>query len=196
MRWEELDRDTLYEGFYNLYRYHLRHQLFAGGTSDVMTRELIDRGHAAGVLPYDPQRDRVVLIEQFRVGAMESSKGPWLMEVVAGLIDPGESPEEVVRRESQEEAGLELGELIHIHDYYSSPGGSNERITLYAARVDSEGAGGIHGLAHEHEDIRVHVMSLDEALERLRSGLIDNAMAIIALQWAALNRERLKQAWG
>lgn len=192
---EIVEREACFRGFYALDRLHLRHEQFRGGMGPLISRELFVRHDAVCVLPYDPQLDRVVLIEQFRVGALDKSAHPWLLELVAGLIDKAESPEQVARREAEEEAGLALGELWPVTAYYPSPGGSDERVHLFVGRCDSRGAGGIHGLAEEGEDIRVLVLSLDEALAALADGRIDNAASIIALQWLALNREKVRQAW-
>lgn len=192
---EIVEREACFRGFYALDRVHLRHELFDGGMGPVISRELFVRHDAVCVLPYDPQRDIVVLIEQFRVGAMDKRANPWLLELVAGLIDKDEAPDEVAHREAREEAGLTLGELWPITTYFPSPGGSDERVHLYVGRCDSEGAGGIHGLVEEGEDIRVLPMSLDAALAAVESGRIDNAASIIALQWLALNRERVRQTW-
>lgn len=192
---EVVEREACFRGFYQLDRLHLRHRLFAGGMGKLISRELFVRHDAVCVLPYDPQRDCVVLIEQFRVGALDKSLNPWLIELVAGLIDKDEQPEEVARREAVEEAGLTLAELWPLTQYYPSPGGSDERVHLYVGRCDSRGAGGVHGLEEEGEDIRVLVWSLDEALAALDDGRIDNAASIIALQWLALNRDKLRERW-
>jgi ADP-ribose pyrophosphatase len=192
---EIVERESCFRGFYALDRLHLRHELFGGGMGPVISRELFVRHDAVCVLPYDAQRDVVVLIEQFRVGALDKSAHPWLLELVAGLIDKDETPEEVARREALEEADLTLGELWPVTAYYPSPGGSDERVHLYVGRCDSAGAGGVHGLAEEGEDIRVLTMTLDEALAAVNAGRIDNAASIIALQWLALNRERVRQTW-
>lgn len=192
---EVVEREACFRGFYQLDRLHLRHRLFAGDMGKLISRELFVRHDAVCVLPYDPQRDCVVLIEQFRVGALDKSLNPWLIELVAGLIDKDEQPEEVARREAVEEAGLELAELWPLPQYYPSPGGSDERVHLYVGRCDSRGAGGVHGLEEEGEDIRVLVWSLDEALAALDDGRIDNAASIIALQWLALNRDKLRERW-
>ncbi|HFC53270.1 MAG TPA: NUDIX domain-containing protein, partial [Gammaproteobacteria bacterium] len=183
-------------GFFRLLNYRLRHRLFGGGWTPVISRELFERGHAAAVLPYDPDLDRVVLVEQFRIGALQAEGGPWLVECVAGMIEPGEAPEEVVRREALEEAGCRLQELERIFEYLVSPGGTSERITLYCGRVDASNAGGIHGLAEEHEDIRVMPVPFRAAMEMLHEGRIDSAAPIIAMQWLAMNRERLRHEWG
>src|SRR3990167_1383141 len=192
---EVVEREACFRGFYQLDRLHLRHRLFAGDMGKLISRELFVRHDAVCVLPYDPQRDCVVLIEQFRVGALDKSVNPWLIELVAGLIDKDEQPEEVARREAVEEAGLELAELWPLTQYYPSPGGSDERVHLYVGRCDSRGAGGVHGLEEEGEDIRVLVWSLDEALAALDDGRIDNAASIIALQWLALNRDKVRERW-
>lgn len=195
MKWEIVDKSLSFKGYFRLFTYRLRHSLFAGGMGEVITRELLDRGMAAAVLPFDPRRDEVVLIEQFRIGAMDSPKGPWLTEIVAGLVEPGERPEQVARREAMEEAGCELGELVLAHECYSSPGSCNERVWIYVGRADTDGLGGIHGLAEEGEDIRVSVVSAAEAFDMARSGVIDSAMPLLALQWLELNHEALREAW-
>ncbi|MGH8353817.1 MAG: NUDIX domain-containing protein [Pseudomonas sp.] len=192
---EVVAREACFRGFYKLDRVHLRHRQFAGGMGPTISRELFVRHDAVCVLPYDPQHDCVVLIEQFRVGALDKSENPWLLELVAGLIDQDESPEEVARREAKEEADLSLSSLWPISTYYPSPGGSDERVHLFVGRCDSRGAGGIHGLAEEGEDIRVHVWPLEDALAAVRDGRIDNAASIIALQWLALNRAEVRGLW-
>jgi ADP-ribose pyrophosphatase len=189
------EREVCFSGFYQLDRLQLRHRQFAGGMGPLLSRELFVRRDAVCVLPYDPQRDCVVLIEQFRIGALDKSPSPWLLELVAGLIDDGEQPEQVALREAIEEADLALTSLWPITQYYPSPGGSDERVHLFVGRCDSEGAGGVHGLAEEGEDIRVHVWPLEDALDAVKDGRIDNAASIIALQWLALNRAEVRGLW-
>jgi ADP-ribose pyrophosphatase len=195
-QFEILEAATGYAGFFRLIRYRLRYRLFSGAWSPVITRELFERGHAAALLPYDPIADRVILIEQFRIGALEAAGGPWLLEIVAGIIEPGETPEDVVRREAVEETGCPVQDVVPICEYHVSPGGTSERISLFCGRVDASQAGGIHGVADEAEDIRVVVMSVDEAIARLQAGAIVSAAPIIALQWLILNREQLRRRWG
>ncbi len=191
-----VEREVAFEGFFRLERYRLRHRLFNGGMSPVIQRELFERGHAAALLPYDPVRDTVVLLEQFRIGALEVAGGPWLVEIVAGIIEPGESPEDVVRRESEEEAGATITDVEPICRYLVSPGGTSETLSLFCGRVDSRALGGVHGLDSEDEDIRVSVVALDRALAWLDDETINSAAPIIALQWLKLNRLRLKRLWG
>ena len=190
-----IDRAACFSGFYKLDRLRLRHRQFAGEMGPELSRELFVRHDAVCVLPYDPQRDCVVLIEQFRIGALYKSANPWLLELVAGLIDKDEVPEEVARREALEEANLPLSSLWPITQYYPSPGGSDERVHLFVGRCDSAGAGGVHGLAEEGEDIRVHVWPLEDALDAVKDGRIDNAASIMALQWLALNRVEVRGLW-
>lgn len=195
MKVEILDKSVAYQGFFKLLTYRLRHALFDGSMSRELRREVFERGHAVGVLPYDPERDEVVLIEQFRVGALDAPQGPWLMEIIAGMIGPGETPHEVALREAQEEAGCTIQELLPVAHYLSSPGGSSEQVTVFLGRTSTEGLGGIHGLADEGEDIRVHVLPLDHALALLDTGAICAALPIIALQFLALHRERVRTSW-
>ena len=192
---ELLGKSERYSGFFRNNGYRLRHRLFAGGWSGVIEREVFERGHAVGVLPYDPVADSIVLIEQFRIGALIAGMSPWLIEVVAGIIEEGEAPEEVARRETLEEAGLEIQALMPMCRYLVSPGGSSESVLLYCGRVDSRGAAGIHGLAEEHEDIRVDRLPYEEAMRLLEEGRVTNSVSLIALQWLALHRDRVRAAW-
>ncbi|MBH3410975.1 MULTISPECIES: NUDIX domain-containing protein [Pseudomonas] len=192
---EIVKRANCFKGFYKLDKVHLRHELFAGGMSREISRELFVRHDAVCVLPYDPLRDEVVLIEQFRVGALGKVDNPWLIEMVAGLIDREEELEDVAHREAQEEAGLAIGALWPITRYFPSPGGSDEYVHLYLGRCTSEGAGGLHGLEEEAEDIRVRVWSFDDAMQAVRDGQICNAATIISLQWLALNKDEVRGMW-
>ncbi|HKS14679.1 MAG TPA: NUDIX domain-containing protein [Pseudomonas sp.] len=192
---EIVERANCFQGFYKLDRVRLRHELFAGGMGREISRELFVRHDAVCVLPYDARRDEVVLIEQFRVGALGKVENPWLVELVAGLIDKDEQPEEVAHREAQEEAGLTFDALWPMTRYFPSPGGSDEFVHLYLGRCSSEGAGGLHGLEEEGEDIRVRVWPFEDALQAVRDGRIANAATIIALQWLALNRDEVRGLW-
>jgi len=187
-----LEERTLHQGFLLVKEYHLQHKLFAGGWTERFTREIIKRQSAAAVLPYDPILDKIVLIEQFRIGGLEKTQNPWFIEIVAGLLEAGESPEELVYREAIEEAGVVLQDLLPICDYLVSPGASDEHITLFCGKVDASNAGGIHGLPEEHEDIRVSVVSSSEAFDMVRQGKIKNAVCIIALQWLQLHLDEVK----
>ncbi|EGQ9831107.1 ADP-ribose diphosphatase [Vibrio vulnificus] len=191
---EVLSKEPLFQGFFKMIKYRFRHKLFAGGWSNVIEREMFERGHAAAMLPYDPIRDQVVLIEQIRVGALEHQH-PWQLEVVAGMIDRDELADDVVRREAQEEAGLEVGQLVSVVSYYPSAGGCSEKLDVFIGEVDASKAYGIHGLDYEDEDIRVHVMTREQAYGLVKRGKIENGASIIALQWLELNHLQLKSQW-
>jgi ADP-ribose pyrophosphatase len=193
--WRSIKIRSLYKGFLGLNGYTLRHTLFDGGWSGELVRERVESFHAAAVLPYDPRADALVLIEQFRIGALEYPGGPWLLEVVGGIVEAGESPQQVARRETLEEAGCEVRELVPIADYLVTPGTSSERMTLFCGIVESSGAGGLYGLSHEGEDIRAEVIPYHEVMARLDAGEMSNSTILIALQWLRLNRERLRNAW-
>lgn len=192
--YEIIKRDVVYQGFFRLVCNHLRFRLYDGGWSNVVMREVLERNPAAAVLPYDPVHDRVILIEQFRPGALANPDSPWLKEIIAGIIDH-EDPEQLVLREAQEEAGCEILDLYPICEYFVSPGGSNEQMFVYCGRVDATQADGIYGLVAENENIRTITLSTEDAFTQLQQGKIKTSPAIIALQWLQLNRGWLKQLW-
>jgi ADP-ribose pyrophosphatase len=178
-----IKKEILYEGTYRLVRYHIKHRLFNGEWSPVITRELLERDSAVAVLPYDPILDRVILIEQFRPAAIPAGGNPWMIEIVAGCISPGETLEEVAIRESEEEAGCQIQSLHFISEYYVSPGCLNEYITIYLGKIDASNVKGIHGLPDETEDIRVLNLSSAEAFQLVEEGKVNTAPAVVALQW-------------
>jgi ADP-ribose pyrophosphatase len=192
---ELLKREILYQGIFTLARYHVRHRNFDDSWSASYSREILERKPAAAILPYDPVLDRVVLIEQFRAGAIAHPDSPWLIEIVAGIFDKKETPEELVKREAIEEAGCEILDLDPITNYFVSPGGSTEYIHVFCGRVDASNVGGTFGLSNENEDIRAFTLSVDEAYQWFQEGKIANAPTIISLLWLQLNREWLKQLW-
>lgn len=190
-----VEKNTLYRGFLSVEQYLLRHRLFEGGWSQTLIREVFNKSAAAAALLYDPYLDKVVLLEQFRVGALGDKDSPWLIEVVAGLLQPGEEPAELAIRETKEEAGLEVKDLHFICQYWVAPGFSNEQVTLFCAKVDATNAGGIHGLPEEGEDIRVMVVTPENAYQSIASGQIKNAPTIIGLQWLQMNKTMLQAKW-
>lgn len=189
---ELLNKEVLHRGFVGLERHSARHRLFAGGWGEA-EREIVLQKQSATVLPYDPWQDRVVLIEQFRLPALAAGFPPVMTEIVAGLGEPGESPEATARRELREEAGLACGRLERIMETLLMQGGSDESITIYAAEVAAPGDDGTFGLAAEEEDIRVKVMPATEAIAA--AAATGNATATLALLWLGANRERLRRAW-
>lgn len=184
-------------GFFKLKNITIRQRLFEGGWSSAFDREICVRGDAVGVLLYDPKLNRLALVEQLRVGVLGREESPWLLEIVAGMMDQNaESEEQVVHREAMEEAGLRIAALEPIIRYYSSPGGSTEALSLFCGKTDlSQTQGGVFGLDEENEDIRLHILAVDDVLALLAQGKINNAMTIIALQWFQLNQSRLDALW-
>ena len=194
-----IERKRGWDGYFKRDVYRLQHDRFNGGKSTVLEREVLERGHAVAVLPYDPIRDEVILIEQFRPGTLSvQERYPdmpiWLTEIVAGIIEGGEKAEDVARRETIEEAGCEIiGPLEPISRFYVTPGCSSETVALYYGRVDTTHAGGIHGLDEEGEDIRVFRVSAEECFAMLQNGQLCNATATIAIQWLMINRDRIRK---
>ena len=190
------NRERISDGYLKVTRYLLKHEQYDGGWTDTLSREVMERGAVAAVLPFDPVRNEVILIEQFRVGAWSAGwPESWLLECVAGIVEPGESPEEMVRREAREEAGCDITALEPIARYFSTPGACSEKVDLFCGRVDASGLGGIHGLAEEGEDIRATVWTLTDALALLDTGKICNSMTLIAMQWLAHHHASLAEKW-
>jgi ADP-ribose pyrophosphatase len=193
---EILSHELLYRGYFRYERYELRHKLHRGGWSARMSRELFERGQSAAAILYDPKRDAVVLIEQFRVGAYAAGRGPWLTEIVAGMVNEGETPEATVRREAREEAGLEILDLVPVSNQLTTPGGCSEGVAIFCGRVDAAGAGGVHGLLLEEEDIRVMVVPAAEAFAlRRRGDKVQDSSTMTSLLWLELERETLRARW-
>ncbi len=183
---------VLFKGFFRISKLLVRHRLFAGGWSETLSREIFQRGDAVGVLLYDPVNNLVGLVEQFRVGALKDQYGPWQYEVVAGMVEPGETPEQVAVRELQEEAGLDVEKLLPICDYLVSAGGTDEKMHMYCGLCNLTERGGIFGLESEAEDILFQVWSYDEVIEAHGRGLLNSAAVTIALQWLQLNIANLR----
>ena len=187
---EILDCEPLYKGFFKCNKYTLKHKLFSGEWSEPIQREFFERGKAAALLAYDKQKDAVILVEQFRFGAIEGAQSPWLFELIAGMIEEGEEAEKVVKREALEEAGLVISKCQFMLSCFVSPGGTTETLDLFIANVDSTDVEGIFGLADEGEDIKVHVVPRSEAYHWIKTGKINNAATIMGLQWLELNRDQ------
>ncbi|WP_445678598.1 NUDIX domain-containing protein [Radicibacter daui] len=194
MHYRIVSRDPLHKGFFKLERFVFEHELFAGGTAQ-MEREILVRAQAAALLPYDPVRDEVVLIEQFRAGPAAVLDRAWMIEAVAGIIDTHETPDRVARREALEEAGLEVGRVLEAPVFYPSPGGCDEKVFCYIGEVDASAAGGMFGLEHEGEDIRAFVLPFAEAIEWLEAGRLDNSATLVLMMWLERKRTQLRRDW-
>jgi ADP-ribose pyrophosphatase len=187
------DKETVYDGFFRMDRYRLRHRKFDGTWTKEISREIFERGHAVAALLYDPAEDAVVMVEQFRLPAYIAGRSAWCLETPAGIVKPGEELAEVARREAREETGCDIvGELRRIGQFMASIGGSTEIVTVFLGQVDSKTADGLHGVADEEEDIRVHVIPADEAIRKADEGEVENAASVIALNWLARHRASLR----
>jgi len=189
------EKETVYRGYFRVDKYRLRHGRFDGGWTGYMSREVLERGHAAAVLPYDPDTEQFVLCDQFRIGAHAAAMDPWQVEAVAGIIEFGETPEDVARREAEEEAGLDVRDMIFIQRYLASPGGCSESTHLYLGRISALGAGGLFGVADEGEHIRARTVPESEFRNMIESGQITNAATLIAGLWFFLNRQKIQELW-
>jgi ADP-ribose pyrophosphatase len=183
-----LEETIVYAGYSTMKRFSFQHPLFKGGWSKPIKREVLSRPLSVAVLPYDPDTDQVVLIEQFRTGAFESLEEPWLLEIVAGMVEPGDTALQTAYKEMQEETGCTLLATLPITEFLLSSGISSEKTAIYCGRIKAPVGGSVHGLAEEGEDIKVHVFKTEEAFALLQAGKIRSASALIALQWLALNR--------
>jgi ADP-ribose pyrophosphatase len=182
---------------------HFRYELltlstetFSGEMSQSFKREAVRSGPAVAVLLYDPSADRLVMIEQFRIAAyLNHLPSAWILECAAGLVDEGETSEVAARREVKEETNCEVGRMEFAGAYLSSPGISDEMVTIYVGEVDAALAGGVHGHVDEGEDIRTIVLTVEEALAAADRGAVVNVMAQVALLWFARHGDALRQSW-
>jgi len=188
-------KEVIWQGYFKMIKYYFTHQLFGGGSSPVVERELFERGTAVAVIPYDPVTDEIILIEQIRVGAFNHDINPWMIELVAGMIEENEQSSDVAKRELMEETGLDCLRLEKVMSYLPSPGGTSEKIDLYIAEVNAASVSDIAGLESENEDIKTHRFSVKEAIELLSQSHFENGVTIIGLQWLALHHQSIKQRW-
>ena len=194
MDWKIHNSEIAYDGHFKVTKFEISHEKYDGQTTPVLRRELVQRNDAVAMVAYDPETDQLVFVEQFRIGAVRESQ-PWLIEVVAGLIEEGELPEEVTKRESQEEIGCTPSELVKIGEFYTTPGGNSEWIHLYIGKVSVQDVNHRGGLEHEGEDIKVVVVPANDVPFMLSTGEVRSAIAIIGLQWFVMNKENIRQRW-
>jgi ADP-ribose pyrophosphatase len=177
-----LSEDIAYKGFFKILRVRLQHELFSGDMSKPIVRELFVRGHSVAILMHDTVLRRVILVNQFRIGAI-NDESQWLVELPAGMIEVGEEAIDVAIRESIEETGIEPKQLSQICEFYNSAGGSSEKTTLYYAQVDSSHVAEFSGLATENEDIQVLVVDEDVFLDGVRNGKYATSSVLMAGFW-------------
>lgn len=189
------DRTTPYARFFAVEEFDLRFRRFDGTMSPEVNRAVFISGDAATVLPYDPWRDRVLVIEQFRPGPFaRGDRNPWMLEPIAGRIDAGESPEEAVRREAMEEAGVLLGRLIPLGSYYPSPAAKMEYLFSFIGLADLPDAlaGRLSGVVDEAEDIRTHLIPFERLMQLVENGEAENGPLLVSAMFLARMRERLR----
>jgi ADP-ribose pyrophosphatase len=193
---EIVEATKAFERFLRVDVFRFRHRLFSGEWSALRSYDVLRRGQAASIVLYDPDRESVVLVEQFRLPALLAGSSPWQLETAAGLVDSGETPTAVAIRETQEETGVTLiGEPVLIQRYLPSTGGSDESVFLFCGRADATAAGGVHGLAEEHENIRVVVKTLAEIETMIEAGAIESSHTLIGLYWLLRHRDHLRRLW-
>lgn len=190
-----VQEEPLYSGFFTLLKVKLRHRLFNGGWSREFTRELFAKAEAASAVVYDPVLDQIGLVDQFRIGTLDSPYGPWTLESVAGMVEEGESPADMMLRELVEEAGLHAKELLPVTAFYPTPGSCNEYTHLFCAICDLTEAGGVFGVEGENEDILFKAYPAEDVFNAMLQSRMNNAATLIGLQWLQLNRNQLRARW-
>jgi len=189
---EIMEAKPMYTGYCSVIRYQMRFRLFEGGNSHTVYRECLIRPPAVAVVLYDREADKVVMIEQLRAGLLQAKESPWMLEIVAGVIDEGETPIEAAHREAKEEAGCDIVLLEPVCSYLTSPGISNEIIHIYCGLIKAPETGRLHGIAEDGEDIKIHVFTAEETFALVKEGKIMSSPALIALQWLELNHASLR----
>jgi ADP-ribose pyrophosphatase len=189
-----IEEDKLvYDGFYKVKMLKLKRKQFDGQWSRSYEREVVICRPAVVVLPYDPRQDKVVLIEQMRVGTIFDQPPPWLLECVAGVVDREVSVDVLAKQELLEETGLHCDKLEPVMRFWSSPGGSTEYMHGFYAKIDADNAGGIHGLSEENEEIRSCVLTRKQAYDAIAQGRVADASTIVMLQWLQMSFEALQK---
>jgi len=186
-KYKIINKKNIYKGFFEMYEYDLIHQKHDGNWSDEIKREIFGGAHVASLLPFDPIKKEILLIQQFRVGIISRHKDSLLYEIVAGIVDKNEEPDHASIRECYEETGCMVKKLVHIQDYFPAPGSSESFYHLYLGEIDSFKGSRIRGLENENEDIMVTSFKVDEVKQMLDKKMIKNGLTLIALQWFFLN---------
>ncbi|WP_425405387.1 NUDIX domain-containing protein [Hwanghaeella sp.] len=193
---EITSRERAFDGFFKMDVFTLRFELFRGGMSPEIEREVLIMNQSICCLPYDPVRDEVVLVEQFRTGPFAAGEErPWMLEAPAGFMEAGEDATQTATREVHEEAGCAVTALDYTGPFYTSQGALSERTHVFIGRAETAGVGGIHGVESEGENIRVSVFSFDAAAALMNEGKIRSAFGVVPLLWLSRHRERLRREW-
>ena len=191
--------ETPYSGFFQLDLHRFSFEQFDGKMSDQVAREVLDRGNSVAILPYDPHLDRVMLIRQFLIGAELAKRPNRPLQVIAGMVDKGETALDTARREAVEEAGLKVHWIRPAQAFLPSPGGTSEYVETFAAMADLSGPlgrRGTFGVATENENMVAEVLTAEDAIAHLDAGKIEAGPAVVLLQWFARFRDTLRADWG
>ena len=183
LKYKIINKKNLYSGFFSLNKYEFIHKKHDGKWTDNVEREIFSGAHVSALLPYDPVRKEIILIQQFRAGILSRYDDSYLYEIVAGIIDKGENPEDTAKRECLEETGCEVKKVLPIQSYFPSPGSSESYYNLYLGEVNSFDGVRIMGLESENEDILVKAFKVEEVRKLLKNKQILNGLTLIALQW-------------
>ena len=176
-------KEKLHDGFFKLHKMNFNHKRFNGGWNKNVTREIFSGSHVASLLPYDPIKNKIILLEQFRAGVLKREINPIIKEIVAGMIDEGENPKEAAIRECKEETGCKVNKIIDIFSYYPAPGSSESYYHLFLGEVESFEGERISGEEGENEDILARSYGVEEVKNLLKENKIINGLTLIALQW-------------
>ena len=182
-----INKKNIHSGFFKMNEVTLKYKKYNGSWSNEIKRELFGGAQVSAVLPYDPKKNEIVLIQQFRPGTISKNYNNYLYEIVAGIIDDGESPETAAKRECLEETGCKVKKLTPIQGYFPAPGSSESFYNLYLAEIETFKGERIMGLENENEDIFVKSYKISDVKEKLEAGKIINGLTLIALQWFFLN---------
>jgi len=183
LKYKIINKKNLYSGFFNLNKYQFIHQKHDGDWTNIVEREIFSGAHVSTLLPYDPIKKEIILIQQFRAGVLSRYDNDYLYEIVAGIIGENEKPEKTAIRECLEETGCEVKKIIPIQDYFPAPGSSESYYHLFLGEINSFDGERIKGLEDENEDILVKSFKIEDVRNMLKENKIKNGLTLIALQW-------------
>ena len=183
LKYKIINKKNLYSGFFSLNKYEFIHEKHNGEWTDTVGREIFSGAHVSTLLPYDPIKKEIILIQQFRAGVLSRYDEDYLYEIVAGMIDEGENPEETAARECFEETGCKVEKIYPIQSYFPAPGSSESYYHLYLGEVKAFDGERIRGLEKENEDILVKSFKIEEVRKMLKEKKINNGLTLLALQW-------------
>ena len=183
LKYKIINKKNLYSGFFSLNKYEFTHEKHNGEWTDIVGREIFSGATVSTLLPYDPIKKEIILIQQFRAGVLSRGEENYFYEIAAGIIDQGENPEDTAIRECYEETGCEVKKIHPIQSYFPAPGSSEEYYYLYLGEVEAFTGERIKGVADENEDILVKSFKIEDVRQMLKEKKIKNGLTLVALQW-------------